>query len=73
MSAEDGRETFRSEVIDLGNMDFSALGTIPNPVLRAAVRRVCRELAGNEDASAYFQSSLRGGSLDDEEAGIDDA
>jgi FXSXX-COOH protein len=64
MKAEEGsdrRETFSSDVIDLSGIDLSALSTLPNSVLRAAIRRVCEELAGDGETSAYFQSSLRGG------------
>lgn len=63
MKAEDGpdrKETFTSDVIDLSDIDLSQVSKLPSPVLRAAVQRVCEELAGNEEASAYFQSSLRG-------------
>jgi uncharacterized protein len=63
MSAEDGpdgKEMFSSDVIDLSSLDLQALSEVPSPVLRAAIQRVCGELANDDEASAYFQSSLRG-------------
>lgn len=53
-------EMFSSDVIDLSAMDLLALSEVPSPVLRAAIQRVCRELTDDDEASAYFQSSLRG-------------
>jgi FXSXX-COOH protein len=58
------RETFSSDVIDLSGIDLSVLSKLPSPVLRAAIQRVCEELAGDGETSAYFQSSLRGGQAD---------
>jgi len=52
-------ETFWSDVIDLNELDLSGLDRLPSPVLRASLRRVCRELAESAEASAYFQNSLR--------------
>lgn len=51
---------FSSDVIDLTNIDLSAMNELPNEVLRHAIQRVCAELAGDGEASAFFQSSLRG-------------
>ena len=52
-------ETFCSDVIDLNAIDLSGLDRLPSPVLRASLRRACRELAEDGEASAYFQNSLR--------------
>jgi len=52
-------ETFCSDVIDLNMIDLSGLDRLPSPVLRASLRRVCRELADDAEVSAYFQNSLR--------------
>jgi FXSXX-COOH protein len=56
----DRQETFSSDVIDLSDVDLSLLSELPGSVLRAAIQRVCEELAGDGETSAYFQSSLRG-------------
>ena len=64
----DRRETFSSDIIDLSGIDLSLLNALPSSVLRAAVQRVCAELAGGEETSAAFQSSLRGGLSPDDEA-----
>jgi FXSXX-COOH protein len=57
---EGENETFSSEVIDLKDVDLSALGELPSAVLRSAIGRVCRELSGSAGAYASFQSSMRG-------------
>lgn len=64
----DRRETFDSDLIDLGGIDLSRLSTLPGSVLRAAVQRVCAELAGDGETLVYFQSSLRGGTSQEDEA-----
>lgn len=55
---EDGNETFSSEVIDLKDVDLSAVGELSSAVLRSAISRVCQELSGSAAAFASFQSSM---------------
>lgn len=60
----DSRENdgvFRSEIIDLGNLDLTAVRELPNPVLRAAVERVCAELGAGTETTAFFQNEIPGG------------
>lgn len=56
----DGQGPFSSEIIDISDFDLSEIAELPSPVLHAAIKRVCAELAGDLEATAYFQSSLRG-------------
>jgi FXSXX-COOH protein len=51
-------ETFCSDVADLSRIDLATVSSLPDSVLRSAISRVLRELAGNSGASASFQSSL---------------
>lgn len=55
----DENETFSSEVIDLKDVDLSAVGELPSAVLRSAIGRVCQELSDSAGAFASFQSSVR--------------
>lgn len=57
---EDGDETFSSEMIDLRDVDLSAVDELPSAVLRSAIGRVCRELSSGAGVFASFQSSVRG-------------
>jgi FXSXX-COOH protein len=59
-------ETFSSDVIDLSAVDLATLDRLPSPVLHASLRRLLRELAEGDEASAYFQSSLRDNSRPEE-------
>jgi FXSXX-COOH protein len=59
-------ETFSSDVIDLSAVDLTTLDRLPSPVLHASLRRLLRELAEGDEASAYFQSSLRDNSRREE-------
>jgi FXSXX-COOH protein len=63
MRMDDGEEryeTFSSEVIDLKDVDLSAVGELSSAVLRSAIGRICHELSSSAGASASFQSCLRG-------------
>lgn len=60
---------FGSDVIDLSDIDLTALNELPSAALRAAIVRVREELSGNGDQSAVyagFRSSLRAGHVTDE-------
>lgn len=55
---------YRSDVIDLSDIDLTALNELPSATLRAAIARVRDELSGDGDQSAIyagFRSSLRAG------------
>jgi FXSXX-COOH protein len=68
---------FGSDVIDLSDIDLTALSELPSAALRAAIVRVREELSGNGDQSAVysgFRSSLRPGRITDQgSAGTDAA
>jgi FXSXX-COOH protein len=54
--------TFESDVIDLGDIDLTALRQVPSAALRAAIVRVRAELSSDDEQSAVyadFRSSLR--------------
>jgi FXSXX-COOH protein len=60
---------FGSDVIDLSDIDLTALSELPSAGLRAAIVRVREELSGNGDQSAAyagFRSSLRAGRKTDQ-------
>jgi FXSXX-COOH protein len=55
-------EVYRSDAIDLSDLDLASLDRLPSAALRAAVERIRRELHGDGERSAHyagFRSSLR--------------
>lgn len=52
-------ERFSSDLIDLGDFDLTAVRSLPNAVLRAAIERVRAELADGTETVAFFQNSLQ--------------
>ncbi len=60
---------YESDVIDLSDIDLTALSELPSATLRAAIARVREELSGNGDESAVyagFRSSLRARRITDQ-------
>lgn len=58
--APESGDVFSSEIIDLADLDLTAVRGIPNAVLRAAVERVVAELGDDAETTAFFQSSMPG-------------
>jgi len=52
-------EGFSSDLIDLGDVGLTAVGSLPNAVLRAAIERVQAELADAAEPVAFFQNSMQ--------------
>lgn len=52
----DNSDSFQSDLIDLSGLDLTAIRSLPNPVLRAALERVCAELGDETEATAFFQN-----------------
>lgn len=53
-------DVFDSDIIDLSDLDLTAIRALPNAVLRDAVERVCAELGDDAGTTAFFQSSMQG-------------
>lgn len=56
-------DIFRSDIVDLGELDLTTVHDLPNPVLRAAVERFCAELGSGAEPTAFFQNTLPGGGV----------
>ncbi|MBO0805761.1 MAG: hypothetical protein J2P25_22145 [Nocardiopsaceae bacterium] len=56
----DPEAIFTSNMIDVGDLDLSKARELPNAVLRAAVIRVCEELADGTGTLASWNSYLNG-------------
>ncbi|MGC4749651.1 FxSxx-COOH cyclophane-containing RiPP peptide [Micromonospora sp. DT201] len=55
-----GEDDFRSELIDLTELDFAELDALPGTVLFAALRRLDHRAATPGDQYAGFESALDG-------------
>ncbi|MET8310197.1 MULTISPECIES: FxSxx-COOH cyclophane-containing RiPP peptide [unclassified Micromonospora] len=55
-----GEDDFRSELIDLTDLDLTELDALPVGVLVAALRRLDRRAAAPGDQYAGFESALDG-------------
>lgn len=51
-------QVFRSELIDLSEMDLADVSRLPNPVLRASLERLFRELASGESVFSGFRNTV---------------
>lgn len=47
---------FQSDIIDLSDLDMATVRKLPNPVLRAAIERVCAELSSDAETISFFQN-----------------
>ena len=57
---ETGEDMLRSDLIDLTEVDLTALDAVPSAVLLAALRRLERRSADPGDQYAGFDSALDG-------------
>ncbi|MFC5923960.1 FxSxx-COOH cyclophane-containing RiPP peptide [Micromonospora vulcania] len=55
-----GEDDFRSELIDLAELDLAELDVLPSTVLIAALQRLDRRSAAPGDQYAGFESALDG-------------